>query len=86
MWERLSSGRLKIFKSLGNLRAEYRIYRRDEKGRIVKKDDHGLDALRYAIMSGLNLGKPKKVESKEELVYRYGNPDSFKSKPQAWMN
>lgn len=40
VWERLSTGRLKIFKSLSNLRNEYRIYRRDEKGKIVKKEDH----------------------------------------------
>ncbi len=50
-WQRLSTGKLKIFKSLTNLRGEYRIYRRDEKGKIVKENDHALDALRYAIMS-----------------------------------
>lgn len=51
IWSDLSSGRLKIFSILMSLLAEYRIYRRDEKGRIVKKNDHALDALRYAVMT-----------------------------------
>ena len=51
VYERLSTGRLKIFNTLRNLLAEYRLYRRDEKGRIVKEFDHALDALRYGVMS-----------------------------------
>lgn len=51
VYERLSTGRLKIFNTLRNLLAEYRLYRRDEKGRIVKEFDHALDALRYGCMS-----------------------------------
>jgi len=35
VWQRLSTGRLKVFKSLGNFLAEYRIYRRDENGKII---------------------------------------------------
>lgn len=54
VWQRLSTGKLKIFKSLNNLRGEYRLYRRDDKGKIVKENDHALDAVRYAIMSGLD--------------------------------
>jgi hypothetical protein len=55
VWERLSTGRLKVFKSCGKLLGEYRLYRRDEKGKIVNTPDHALDALRYLIMSGLEL-------------------------------
>ena len=36
VWERLSSGRLKIFGNMQNLLAEMRIYRRNEKGAVVK--------------------------------------------------
>ncbi len=54
VWERLSSGRLKVFSNCTNLLAEHRIYRRDEKGAIVKKNDHAMDALRYLVMT---LGK-----------------------------
>lgn len=61
VWERLSSGRLKVFKSLTNFRAEYRVYRRDEKGRIVKENDHLCDALRYLIMTGLDIAKAKPI-------------------------
>lgn len=57
VWELLSSGRLKVFKSLTNLRAEYRVYRRDEKGRIVKENDHLMDAMRYLVMTGLGIAK-----------------------------
>lgn len=56
---RMSTGRLKIFKTLQNLRAELRLYRRDEKGHIVKENDHAMDALRYMINSGIARGLPK---------------------------
>lgn len=51
VWERLSTGRLKIFKTCQNLLLEYRGYHRDEKGKIVKEDDHLMDALRYAVLA-----------------------------------
>ena len=56
-WEALSQGKIKIFKSLTNLQAEYRIYRRDEKGKIIKEKDHLMDCLRYLVMSGLDRAK-----------------------------
>jgi len=48
--DRLSTGRLKIFSTLQHTLGEIRLYRRDEKGRIVKENDHLMDALRYAVM------------------------------------
>lgn len=54
VWERLVSGRLKVFSNLSNWFYEFRLYRRDEKGKIVKKDDHLMDATRYLCMSGIN--------------------------------
>lgn len=59
MWQLLSSGRLKVFKSLANWRSEYRVYRRDEKGGIVKENDHLMDASRYLVMSGFDIAKIK---------------------------
>lgn len=53
VWTRLSTGRLKIFKSCVSLLGEMRIYRRDENGKIVKENDHACDAMRYLVMSGL---------------------------------
>ncbi len=53
VWSRLSTGRLKVFKTLTNFLMEYRIYRRDEKGRPVKENDHLVDCCRYLCASGL---------------------------------
>lgn len=55
VFTRLSTGRLKVFETMVNWRAEYRIYRRDEKGAVVKENDHAMDATRYNVMSGLRL-------------------------------
>ena len=49
VWVRLSTGRLKVFRSCQNWLSEFRIYRRDEKGNIVKENDHLMDATRYLI-------------------------------------
>ena len=38
---------MKIFESCGGLMRELSLYHRDENGKIVKKNDHLLDALRY---------------------------------------
>jgi phage terminase large subunit-like protein len=64
VWQRLSTGRLKVFKSCQNFFYEFRLYRRDEKGRIVKANDHILDATRYLIMSGLDRAITKPQEQK----------------------
>lgn len=61
VWERMVSGRLKVFKSLASFWAEFRLYRRDEKGKIVKKNDHLMDSTRYLIASGLSIAKVKPV-------------------------
>ena len=53
VYRRLMSGRLKVFKTLTNWRSEARLYRRDDKGKIVKERDHLMDASRYLIMSGM---------------------------------
>jgi len=50
VWQRLSGGGLYIFSNLQNTLAEYRLYRRDEKGKIVKEFDHLMDCMRYLIM------------------------------------
>lgn len=67
VWQRLSSGRLKVFKSCANWFTEFRLYRRDEKGHIVKANDHLMDATRYLVMSGIERMKTKPVEKTKEL-------------------
>lgn len=64
MWQRLSTGRYKVFRSCQNWLSEYRLYRRDEKGRVVKGNDHAMDESRYFIMSGLSRAKVKPSEKK----------------------
>lgn len=53
VWQRLSTGRLKVFRTLANWLFEFRLYRRDEKGKIVKENDHLMDDTRYLIMSAM---------------------------------
>lgn len=79
VWQRLSSGRLKIFKSCTNTLFEYRLYRRDDKGRIVKENDHAMDEMRYAIVSGIERAKIKPEEKKPKPNVRV-NPG-----PYGWM-
>lgn len=50
VFERLSTGRLRVFSTLENWLAEYRLYRRDDKGHVVKENDHLMDATRYLVM------------------------------------
>lgn len=52
VYQRLSTGRLKVFTLLRNWLAEYRIYRRDELGRIANTADHLMDDTRYLIRTG----------------------------------
>jgi len=49
------SNRLKVFDHLVNFWQEFRLYRRDEKGRVVKENDHLMDCLRYAATSRVHM-------------------------------
>ena len=60
VWNRLSTGRLKFFNTLTDFFGEYRLYRRDKNGKVVKEKDHLMDALRYDILSGLARAVPVK--------------------------
>lgn len=53
VWTLLSTGRLKIFRTLLNWLAEFRFYQRDEKGRVKDgQADHLMDTTRYLVLSG----------------------------------
>lgn len=52
-YQRLSSGRLKVFRTCTRTLAQFRIYRRDEKGKVVKEQDDLMDAMRYLVMTGM---------------------------------
>jgi terminase large subunit-like protein len=53
---RLVSGRLKVFASLSEWFAEYKLYRRQD-GKVVKLKDHAMDATRYLEMSGRDVAR-----------------------------
>lgn len=59
VWTLLSTGKLKIFSNCVNLLRELRGYIRDEKGKIVKQNDHHVDAMRYLCMSGPDVARTK---------------------------
>lgn len=77
VWERLSTGRLKVFATLQNFLAEYRIYRRDDKGKIVKANDHLMDCARYLCASGLALAafNPRAYEKRARQTRRVEDYD-----------
>ena len=54
VWRMMTTGKLKVFKSCKPWFEELRLYRRNEKGQIVKKNDHLMDASRYLILPGTN--------------------------------
>jgi hypothetical protein len=57
VWMRMSTGRLKVFRPLINWLGEFRLYRRDENGKVVKENDHLMDCARYMVMSGLAIAR-----------------------------
>ena len=74
VWEMLTNGKLKVFKTCLNFQEEYKLYRRDEKGKVVKEKDHIMDAMRYLIMSGMDRAKSKKdYEQSKQPKTNYGN-------------
>ena len=56
-YRRMTSGRLKVFKSCTRWLEEFRIYRRDSHGKPVKENDHLMDPMRYVVMSGMEVAK-----------------------------
>lgn len=47
VWTGISTRKLRVFKTLENWLMEFRLYRRDDKGKIVKENDHLMDCTRY---------------------------------------
>jgi phage terminase large subunit-like protein len=56
VWQRMSCSTLKVFNTLPNFCKEFVLYRRDEKGRIIKEHDHLMDCLRY-LQNNINRAK-----------------------------
>jgi phage terminase large subunit-like protein len=54
LWQRMTTGKLKAFRNMDNWWREFRMYARDENGKIIKRHDHLMDAMRYLNQSGLS--------------------------------
>ena len=79
VWQRLSAGRLKIFTSCTQLRQELRTYHRDERGKVVKDNDHLCDAMRYLCVSGLRVARA--VDPPKEMA----QPSAWSESSDGWM-
>ena len=78
----LSTGQLKVFASCKTWLEEFRLYRRDLKGRVVKQNDHLMDATRYAIVSGATwLTQEPVTQERPMSKYMFGHTD-----PSGWMH
>ncbi|HYI43204.1 MAG TPA: hypothetical protein VD768_06245 [Sphingomicrobium sp.] len=62
VWARLETGRLKVMSHLQSWLGEYRLYRRDEKGAVIKKNDHLMDDTRYLERSGMAVAVAKPAD------------------------
>jgi hypothetical protein len=56
-WDALSTQKLQLFDTLVNWFKEHRLYRRDDKGNVIKKNDHLMDCTRYNVMSGFDVAR-----------------------------
>ena len=50
VWQLMTSGKLKVFRSLGNWLSKFRLYQRDKDGKTLKQNDHLMDCTRYFVM------------------------------------
>ena len=74
VWLRLSTQRLKVFRTLMNWQAEYRLYRRDEKGNVIDDFNHLMDCMRYIILSGRDIAMPYPVKKELGTSRLAGDP------------
>jgi hypothetical protein len=57
--ERIRTGRFKVFSSCRKFLDEWRMYCRDEEGKIKKGNDHLMNALEFVMLDGLHLAKTR---------------------------
>lgn len=73
-WDAMVTGRFRVFASCQAWFEEFRMYRRDARGRVVKSNDHLMDATRYLVRSGLvrMKRKPPKTPKNNVLEFDHG--------------
>lgn len=68
IWERMVTGKFKVFKTCRHLLQEIPIYRRDDKGKIIKKHDDAIDSVRYALMGLKKHGRTAPIPQKSSIT------------------
>ena len=82
VWTRATEGRLKVFRGkCPDLEREWGMYHRDNKGQVVKKNDHALDCLRYLCMGHLHMGYTS-ADTEVHYAYTSGGARYLTSMPQ----
>lgn len=76
----LQSGRLRIFSNCVYTLSEIKSYARDVNGKPIKKNDHLMDALRYAVVTGVKYGRANLTSSNWESF-----PQNAQRIEHAWM-
>ncbi len=63
VWLRMTTGRFKVFKSCWDFFREFRMYQRDEEGKIKNKSKfHLMDDARYLVLSGIDIAQEMSYE------------------------
>lgn len=85
VWQRMVTGRLKVFATLSEWLTEFRLYRRDSNGKVVKENDHLMDCTRYLNLSGVAVAKIKPITQEPvRQFYEVGRGDSMQHS-NSWM-
>ena len=62
-YRRMCESRLKVFRSMKEWLEEFRVYRRDSDGKVVKANDHLMDCTRYLVLSGADVASSTNVQT-----------------------
>lgn len=80
VWQLFANGQLKVFSSCIAFWEEFSLYRRDEKGKVVKSNDHVMDAMRYGISTEVQISdvpvERKRKEKDEFAGFSFGSKTS----------
>lgn len=76
-WTDLSINRIRVASTLQKFWSEYRLYRRDENGKIVKKKDHLMDCMRYLRNSGREIAIVKPATFKLDIPQVSGSAGGY---------
>lgn len=73
--QRMENGKFKVFSNLSKLLTEIRMYARDENGKIKKGNDDLMDAMRYAVVTGIPIARVKTSLMNKWKVTNYTNSE-----------